>query len=108
MHVLIVDSCPTFRAGLKALLDELDPNIETGEATSVAEAADLYNKGEAFDLVLLDIDLLKGNGVEALHRVKEVFDEAHVIVLSPIEDRNLIRSAIDIGGWWLYSKNEPR
>jgi DNA-binding NarL/FixJ family response regulator len=97
MHVLIVDDHPLFRAGLKALLYELDPNIETREAATVAEACAAHNEDVTFGLVLLDMKLPDGNGLDVLRRVKELFDEALVVIMSATEDPHLIRSAIDMG-----------
>ena len=97
MRVLIVDDHPLFRSGLRALLYELDSSIETQEAATVGEVCDSHQRGENFDLMLLDMSLPDGNGLEVLRRVKEVFDATLVVILSATEDPNLILSAIDAG-----------
>jgi len=97
MHVLIVDDHPLFRTGLKALLYELDSNIETAEAATLGEVCHLGEMGNIFDLVLLDMNLPDGNGLDVLRRAKEVFDASLVVIMSATEDPHLIRSAIDMG-----------
>lgn len=97
MRVLLVDDHPLFRAGLNALLYELDSNIETAEAATLGEVCDKHDQGEIFDLVLLDMKLPDSEGLDLLRRVKEVFEEALVVIMSATEDPHLIRSAIDMG-----------
>jgi DNA-binding NarL/FixJ family response regulator len=97
MRVLIVDDHPLFRAGLKALVFELDSEIETAEAATLRDVQDAHDRGESFDLILLDMNLPDGNGVEALARVKGAFEAIPVVVMSAIEDPALIRDAIDQG-----------
>jgi DNA-binding NarL/FixJ family response regulator len=97
MRVLIVDDHPLFRTGLKALLFELDPAIETAEATSVSDVILAGERGEAFDLVLLDLDLPDSKGLSGLQRVRAAFEGPRLVVMSALEDADLIRSAIDAG-----------
>jgi DNA-binding NarL/FixJ family response regulator len=97
MHVLIVDDHPLFRAGLNALLYELDASVKTAQAATLGEVCDMHDRGEIFDLVLLDMKLPDSEGLDLLQRVKEVFEEALVVIMSATEDPHLIRSAIDMG-----------
>ncbi len=104
MRILIVDDHPLFRAGLKALLYELDSNIETMQAPTLREIGDLSAKGEVFDLILLDLNLLDGKGLEVLQRVKELFDTALIAIMSAMEDPRLIRAVIDAGACGYITK----
>ena len=97
MRVLIVDDHPLFRAGLKALLYELDPAIEAAEATSVRDVVAASERGEDFDLVLLDLDLPDAKGLSGLQRVQASFEQPQVVVMSAVEDSEVIRSAIEAG-----------
>lgn len=97
MRVLIVDDHPLFRAGLIALLYELDSNAVAAEAACIRQVRDLRDRGETFDLVLLDLDLPDGQGLEVLSQVKEMFEESLVAIMSATEDPHIIRTAIDAG-----------
>ena len=97
MRILIVDDHPLFRAGLTALLFELDTNIETAEAASLAQACERKEQGESFDLVLLDLNLPDAAGLSGLHRIKATFEAALVVVMSAVEEPQLIFSVLDAG-----------
>lgn len=97
MRVLVIDDHPLFRAGLRALLYELDPQIGAVEAGSLREVADIAATGAEFDLVLLDMSLPDGNGLVALHKVKEALEAAPVVIMSAATDPRLIRDVIDAG-----------
>ena len=96
MNVLLVDDHPLFREGLKALLMGLDPSVQTEVAASVAQAL-AHAQGPGVDLVLLDMNLPDVTHVEALRRVKAVFDEVPVVVVSADEDPALILATVDAG-----------
>jgi DNA-binding NarL/FixJ family response regulator len=64
-RVLIVDDHQLFRAGVRA---ELEPLLEiTGEAGTVAEAVEAIARTEP-DVVLLDVHMPDGGGVEVIRR----------------------------------------
>lgn len=97
MRVLVIDDHPLFRAGLRALLYELDSHIGAVEAGSLREVAEIAAAGADFDLVLLDMGLPDGSGLVALQAVKQAFEAAPVVVMSAATDARLIRDVIDAG-----------
>jgi DNA-binding NarL/FixJ family response regulator len=96
MHILIVDDHPLFREGLKTLLAALEPGVRISDAGSVDEAVALRGD-EAFDLILLDMNLPGTSRLDALHQVKAAHESASVVVVSGDENPLLIRSAVDAG-----------
>lgn len=94
-RVLIVDDHPLFREGLKGLLLSLDPTVEVAQAASLAEAEAL--QGQCFALVLMDLHMPGVHGMQALQRVKALFDAAAVVVVSGDESQAMIHSAIQHG-----------
>lgn len=80
-RVLLVDDHPLFRAGLRAILAGRPGFEVVGEAGGVAEAARLI--GElAPDVVLLDISLPDGSGLEVLRRLEGAPRPPRVLVVS--------------------------
>jgi len=95
IRILIADDHAIVRAGLRQFIaDEIDMEV-AGEAASGVETVDLVRKSE-FDVVLLDISMPEGNGVDTLKQLKQVRPELPVLILSTFgEDRyavNLLRA----------------
>ncbi|TAK93538.1 MAG: response regulator transcription factor [Aquabacterium sp.] len=95
VRVLIVDDHPLFREGLKGLLTGLDPAVSVQQAASVQDAQALA--GQAFDLVLMDLQMPGLSGMDALLRIKTLFEEAAVVVVSGDESSCSIQAAIQHG-----------
>ncbi len=104
LNLMIVDDHKLFREGLKLLLKNLD---EVGE---VWEAAD----GEIFlqmirtcdpDLVLMDIEMPKVNGIDATTRALEQFPEMKIIALSMYGDEEYFQKMVDAGVCGFLMKN---
>ncbi|MFC1937495.1 response regulator transcription factor [Chloroflexota bacterium] len=67
--MLIVDDSALIRDRLKDMLSELVEVEIAGEARDKSEAVDLTRKLNP-DVVILDIRLLRGNGIEVLQEIK--------------------------------------
>jgi DNA-binding NarL/FixJ family response regulator len=96
LHILIVDDHPLFRKGMRTLLDSM-PDIEVvGEATSGQEAVE---KGLALkpDLVLMDLQMPNGGGLEATRRFTESDSHIHILVVTLFEDDDSVFAALRAG-----------
>jgi two-component system, NarL family, response regulator DevR len=96
VRLLIVDDHEVTRLGLRTLL-EACPSIEVaGEASSVAETLETAARLKP-DLVLLDVRLSDGSGIEACRRLQRLNLEAKVLVLTSFADDNTVFDAIAAG-----------
>lgn len=104
LNILIVDDHKLFREGLKFLLSNLE---EVGE---VWEASD----GEVFlsmikscnpDLVLMDIEMPKINGIEATSRALEMNPDLKIMALSMYGDEEYFQKMVDAGVCGFLLKN---
>lgn len=104
LNILIVDDHKLFREGLKILLQNLE------EIECVWEASD----GEIFlnmlkthvpDLVLMDIEMPKINGIEATTRALEIYPELKIMALSMYGDEEYFQKMIDAGVCGFLLKN---
>ncbi len=95
MQILLIDDHALFRSGLKFLLSDLDETLVFSEASDLKEIEQKSNS--QFDLILLDWNLPGLQGESTLIRVRELYSEATIVILSGEEDPNLVRKAIDLG-----------
>lgn len=96
LRILLVDDHEVVRVGVRALI-ERQPGMEVvGEASSVREAV---SKAEqlAPDVVVLDIRLPGGNGLDACQQIKRLHPETRVIVLTSYPDDEVLFDAISAG-----------
>lgn len=93
---MIVDNHSMVREGLKKLL-EYDGDIEViGEANDGLECLDFLEKVVP-QVVLLDIDMPKMNGLEVLQKIKEKKIEVKVIILTVHNEIEYLIKAVNIG-----------
>jgi DNA-binding NarL/FixJ family response regulator len=81
IRLLLVDDHGLFREGLARVM-EAQPDFKVaGKTSSVAEALDMIGK-EAFDVVLLDVDLGGSRGIEFVHEAKNRNFEGRILVVT--------------------------
>lgn len=96
VRVLIVDDHAIVRQGLRALLEAEDDIKVTGEAGSVEEAIRRVGLDEP-DLVLMDLQLPDGTGVDACREILSRWPETTVLILTSFADDQALYSAIMAG-----------
>ncbi|MGD2162247.1 MAG: response regulator transcription factor [Anaerolineales bacterium] len=95
-RILLVDDHEVVRLGLKALLDK-HPEFEVvAEAASANEAVE-KTKAHEPDVVVMDIRLKGGSGIEACERITEEFPDTKVIMLTSYAEDEMLFSAIRAG-----------
>ncbi len=95
IRVLVVDDHPIVREGLRSMLDGSGIEV-VGEAATAADAVDAAARVRP-DVVLLDIELADGNGLDALAGIKAGTPEASVLVVTMHDESRLVRRAIEAG-----------
>jgi len=103
---LVADDHPSFRHLLRVFL-ELHPNWEVcGEASDGFEAivrtAELHP-----DIVLMDLDMPKLNGIEATRKIHALSPSTRILILTFHEFASLPRMAQDSGAQGFVLKSEP-
>ena len=108
IRVLLVDDHPLFRKGLASLLAREKGFEVVGEAQDGAEALN-KTKNLKPDLVLMDIYMPGGNGLEATRRIREALSSVKVVILTVSEeDKNLFEAIKSGAHGYLLKKIEPR
>lgn len=94
--VMIADDHVLLREGLKQLLeleDDIDVIAQAGDGEEVIEKAQKNNP----DVILLDINMPKTNGIEALRRLKDLGIDSKIIMLTIHDDREYLLETMKIG-----------
>lgn len=95
-RILLVDDHEVVRVGLKALLDK-HPDFEViAEAASARDAIE-KTKANKPDVVVMDIRLKGGSGIEACQEITEKYPETKVIMLTSYAEDEMLFSAIRAG-----------
>jgi two-component system, NarL family, response regulator len=104
IRVLIVDDHPVVRAGLSSLLRKEDRLKVVGAAHNCETAMELLRRGPV-DVILLDLRMPEVNGVEFLHRLREMAEPPAALILSSYEYEEEIYRAVKAGARGYLSKN---
>ncbi|NGP07213.1 response regulator transcription factor [Rhodococcus sp. 14C212] len=93
--VAVVDDHPVFRLGLVALLGTLDGIEVVAQASSVAEALEVITAD--VDVVLMDLELGDGSGIEATRQLLARFPGLRVLVVTMHEDEESLVASVRAG-----------
>ena len=97
IEIIIADDHMMIREGLKQLL-ELDGTMKIiAEANDGEECLNLLNKKIHPDILLLDINMPKKNGIEVLEYIKQNKIPVKVLILTVHNEVEYLLKAVDIG-----------
>jgi DNA-binding NarL/FixJ family response regulator len=107
LRVLIVDDHEIFRHGLRDLIDSIEGFQVVAEANSCRDALALAEERH-IDLVMLDMYLPDGDGIEVTRRLRQqVTPPPRVIILSAIIYDDTLLGAILAGAHGYLTKEMP-
>jgi DNA-binding NarL/FixJ family response regulator len=106
IRIVIADDHEVVRAGVKALLAGTDIRV-VGEATTGRAALKLAAKHRP-DLVLLDVRMPDGDGLDCLARIKLDQPEARVVMFSGYDNPTYVARAVALGAAGYISKAASR
>ena len=95
-RLLIVDDHEVVRQGLVALLDRREGFQVGAEAGTVAEAIEQARRFEP-DIVVMDVRLPDGSGIEACREIRAELANTRVVMLTSYPDEEAVLSAIVAG-----------
>jgi two-component system, NarL family, response regulator DevR len=96
LRLLLVDDHEVVRKGLAALLDRREGFEVIGEAGNVAESIEMAERFRP-DLVIMDVRLPDGSGIEACREIRAEHPETRVVMLTSYPDEEAVLSAIVAG-----------
>ncbi len=107
IRVLIADDHALIREGLEKTLKSEADMVVVGEATNAGEVFQQVTSKKP-DIILLDISMPGGSGLEVLEELKRQAPECRILILTMYaEDRFAVR-AIKSGAFCLSQERERR
>jgi DNA-binding NarL/FixJ family response regulator len=104
--LLIVDDHEVIRMGLRVMLEGTQLKI-AAEATTAVEALAAVQKSVP-DVVLMDIRMEGGDGLNALGRMKLDFEDLPIVLFSAYDNPTYIARAVALGAAGYVLKSAPR
>ena len=95
-RVLLCDDHEVVREGLRTMLSRREDMAVVGEAGTMAEAIEAAAKAKP-DVVIMDVRLPDGSGVEACRAIREARPETRVIMLTSYADDEALFASIIAG-----------
>jgi two-component system, NarL family, response regulator DevR len=95
-RLLVVDDHEIVRQGLVAMLERRPGFQVVAEAGTVADAIDMARKHQP-DLVVMDVRLPDGSGIEACREIRAEMPGTRVVILTSYPDEEAVFSAIVAG-----------
>lgn len=96
IKVLIVDDHQLMIEGLKSLLEEEEDILFVGGACSMSETLS-FLKNNSVDVILMDINMPNGSGIEITEKIKELYPTIKVIALTMHDDISIITRMVKAG-----------
>jgi len=96
LRLLVVDDHEVVRQGLVSLLERREHFQVVAEAGTAAEAVEMARKFEP-DLIIMDVRLPDGSGIEACREIRAEFPTTKVVILTSYPDEEAVLSAIIAG-----------
>jgi DNA-binding NarL/FixJ family response regulator len=104
ISVVIIDDHTLVRQGVVSLIQAEPDLMVVGEASSIAEGEALLASTRA-DVMLVDVSLPDGNGIELTRIVREKTPTMGIVVLTMHNDDETLLSALDAGASSLVLKS---
>jgi two-component system, NarL family, response regulator DevR len=96
LRVMLVDDHEVVRSGIRALLQASEDIVVTAEAGSVREAIDEAERSRP-DVVVMDVRLIDGSGIEATREIRARRPQTQVIMLTSFADDEALFASIMAG-----------
>jgi two-component system response regulator DevR len=96
LRVMLVDDHEIVRDGIRAMLDAEDDVVVTAQAGTVREAIDEADRTRP-DVVVMDVRLADGSGIEATREIRASHPQTRVLMLTSFADDEALFSSIMAG-----------
>lgn len=107
IKVIVVDDHQIFIDGVKTIIDTMDNISVVAEANNGVDLIDCLSKTEA-DIILMDVNMPKMDGVEATKTVLEKYPQLKVLMLTMHDSKAYIEKLLKTGASGYILKNTKK
>lgn len=104
VRIVLADDHAVMRSGLRMLL-ETEPDFEVVAEAGDAESAERYVRGHKPDVLILDLNMPGGSGLDVIPRLKSEAPNTKIVVLTMQRDPAFARQALAAGAVGYVLKN---
>lgn len=104
-HIMLVDDHPIMRRGVRHILKDAFPGAVIEEVSFGADAILLLLRHIRWDIVILDLSLPDGSGLDVLERIRELKAGLPVLILSMHSADQFARRALNAGASGYLTKD---
>ena len=104
-HIMLVDDHPIVRRGVRDILSDAFPSAMIEEVSFGADAVLLVLQHIRWDVVILDLTLPDGSGLDVLERIREMRAGLPVLILSMHSADQFARRALNAGASGYLTKD---
>lgn len=105
--ILVVDDHPLFREALGNSIRQAFGEAEILEASTISGSVEVIKDNSDIDLVLLDLSLPGTTGFGGLLTLRTQFPKLPVVVVSGMDDRQIVAEALSYGVVGFIPKSAP-
>lgn len=102
---MLVDDHPLMRRGVRHILEDAFPGASVEEVALGADALLLLHRQPWWDMVILDLTLPDGSGIDVLSRIRELSATLPVLILSMHPADQFARRALGAGASGYLTKD---
>jgi len=103
-RIEIIEDNDVVRDGLKLLIDSMSNYTVVGAYINCEKAIKNLDQDKP-NVVLMDLDLPGMSGIQGIQRIKKIYPEIHIIVITVHEDSEMVFEALCAGASGYITKN---
>lgn len=96
IRIALVDDHDILRAGLRRIIETQQDMLVQAEAGTASEALQLF-QSQQFDIVILDLELPDGDGLDLLQAARRENSETRFLILTMHDDPKRFKAAVQAG-----------
>ena len=108
IRVLIADDHPLMIEGIRSCLEDVEDIEIAGEAGNGYQVLEMLEAGTPIDVILMDINMPKLDGLECTRQVVKRFPGVKVIALSQYDEKRFVKRMVKNGAKGYLLKDAGR